>query len=243
VTSSSPNRPHHAHWPRRLPRELTVPETPLGFNLEVAAARWPRKAAMLFFGRALDYAALKAQAEAIAGWLHHAAGVRRGDRVALYLQNCPQYVAAFYGAMRADAVVVPVNPMNRAEELRHRIDDSQATVVVCSADLAGVVDAANRELAPEARLRQVVVVRYADAMPDGELDAAEAPPPAMLDWLRHDVPLPAADAGTGWTRWNDVLATGLRAPASAALPDDLALLPYTSGTTGRPRAACTRTAR
>jgi fatty-acyl-CoA synthase len=235
VTSSSPDRPHHAHWPRRLPRELAVPETTLGFNLEVAAARYPRKPATIFFGRALDYAALKAQAEAIAGWLHGAAGVRRGDRVVLFLQNCPQYVAAFYGATRADAVVVPVNPMNRAEELRHCIADSQASVVVCSADLAGVVDAANRELAPEARLRQVVVVRYADAMPEGELDAAEAPPLSMLDWLRTDEPLPATDAGTGWTRWNDVLAAGLHAPAPAALPDDLALLPYTSGTTGPPK--------
>ncbi len=235
MTSSSPDRPHHAHWPRRLPRELAVPETTLGFNLEVAAARYPRKPATIFFGRSLDYAALKAEAEAIAGWLHGAAGVRRGDRVVLFLQNCPQYVAAFYGAMRADAVVVPVNPMNRAEELRHCIADSQASVVVCGADLAGVVGAAHRELAPGARLRQVVVVRYADAMPEAELDADEAPPPAMLDWLRHDAPLPASDAGTGWTRWNDVLAARLHAPAPAALPDDLALLPYTSGTTGPPK--------
>ena len=112
------DRPHLAHWPRRLPRELVIPETTLWFNLEVAAARYPDKAAYLFFGQPLSYRALRQQAEAVAGWLQ-AQGVGRGDRVALFLQNCPQFVVAFYAVMRLDAVVVPVNPMNRVEEFGH----------------------------------------------------------------------------------------------------------------------------
>lgn len=62
-------RAHHAIWPRRLPRELVVPQTSLWFNLEVAAARFPDKPALLFFGQSLGYAQLKDQAEALAGWL------------------------------------------------------------------------------------------------------------------------------------------------------------------------------
>ena len=58
---------HHKIWPKRLPRELVVPQTSLCFNLDVAAARFPDKPACLFFGRALSYAQLKAQAEALAG--------------------------------------------------------------------------------------------------------------------------------------------------------------------------------
>ena len=98
-------RPHHAHWPRRLPRQLAVPDTTLWFNLEVAAARFPGKAAYVYAGKSLSFAELKRQAEHLAGWLQ-AAGVERGDRVALYLQNCPQFVVAFYAVMRANSFLL-----------------------------------------------------------------------------------------------------------------------------------------
>ncbi|HSN34616.1 MAG TPA: long-chain fatty acid--CoA ligase [Ideonella sp.] len=227
------DRPHFAHWPRRLPRELFVPETTLWFNLEVAATRFPRKAAYRFLGRELSFGELRRQAEAVAGWLR-SIGVGKGDRVALFLQNCPQFVAAFYGIVRADAVVVPVNPMNRTEEFAHYIADPQTRVVFCAADLAGFVDAANRGLPEAERLAHIVVTRYADAMP-AEVDPDEAPSGPLLDWLRADPPLPAASATTGVTRWADVLASGHEPGAHKAQADDLALLPYTSGTTGLPK--------
>ena len=228
-----PDRPHFRHWPKRLPRELVVPETSLWFNLEVAATRFPRKAAYRFFGRSISFAELKAQAEAIAGWLQ-SVGVKKGERVALYLQNCPQFVAAFYGIVRADAVVVPVNPMNRAEEFSHYISDPQTRVVICAADLAGFVASANRGLPEAERLAHVLVTRYADAMPE-TVEPDEAPAEATLAWLRADPPLPEADATTGVTRWPDALAAGKAPTAHTAEPDDLVLLPYTSGTTGLPK--------
>jgi fatty-acyl-CoA synthase len=222
-------RPHHQIWPKRLPRELVVPQTTLWFNLEVAATRFPDKPANIFFGRPLSYAQLKAQAEALAGWLRHV-GVAKGDRVALYMQNCPQFIVAVYGILRADAVVVPVNPMNRADEFAHYIIDPQSKAVICSADLAGFVAAANQALAPEERVPQVLVTRYTDAMPDGPLDPAEAPAALLEQWLRGDHPLP-----TGFTRWDDALAAGHAPGPHLAQPDDLVLLPYTSGTTGLPK--------
>ena len=223
------DRPHHKIWPKRLPRELVVPQTSLWFNLEVAAARYPDKTAFLFFGKALTYAALKAQAEALAGWLQ-AQGVGSGDRVALYLQNCPQFVVALYAIFRANAVAVPVNPMNRADEFGHYITDPETKVVVCAADLAGFVAEADAALPPAQRLKAVLVTRYSDAMPDGALDPAEAPNAAIEQWLRADPPLPA-----GYARWPDALAAGLTPGPHTAQPDDLALLPYTSGTTGLPK--------
>ena len=231
---SAPLRPHHTIWPKRLPRELAVPETTLWFNLEVSAARFPQKPAYLFFGRPLRYAELKAQAEAVAGWLQ-SDGVKAGDRVAIFMQNCPQYAAAYYGILRANAVVVPVNPMNRAEEFKHFIIDPQTRVVICTADLAAIVAKANAEVPESQRLEQVLVTRFADAMPDsaaseGGIDPADAPPSAMDAWLRSDPELPA-----GYLRWNDVLATKLAPGPLTSKPDDLALLPYTSGTTGLPK--------
>jgi len=223
------DRPHFKIWPRRLPRAVIAPETSLWFNLEVTARRFPNRTAYLFFGRALTYRQLHDEAVALAGWLQRA-GVQAGDRVAVYLQNCPQFPIALYAVLRADAVVVPVNPMNKADEVQHYISDPETKVVICSADLAATVEAANAALPEHARVRAIVATRYSDTMPAGTIAEADAPPPAMEQWLRSDPPLPA-----GCTRWLDAIGERLAPTPARAGPDDLALLPYTSGTTGLPK--------
>ena len=108
-------RPHHKFWPVRLPHAITPPATSLWQNLAVSAMRYPDKAAIVFFGRVMSWAQLKHDAERLAAQLQ-ALGVSKGDRVVLNMQNCPQLIVAHFTILRADAVVVPVYPMNRAEE-------------------------------------------------------------------------------------------------------------------------------
>jgi len=120
--------------------------------------------------------------------------------------------------------------MNRAEEFKHYITDPGTRVVITSVDLAAIVESANASLPQAERLLQVLVTRYTDAMPEGAIDPADAPPAAMEAWLRGDPPLPA-----GHVRWADVLARKLAPGPHTAQPDDLAMLPYTSGTTGLPK--------
>jgi fatty-acyl-CoA synthase len=224
-------RPHSKFWPLRLPTSVTPPETTLVFNLDVTAARYPDKDAIRFFGASLTYAELKRQVEMLAGWLQRVANVAPGDRVLLYLQNSPQHVIASYAIMRAQAVVVPVNPMNRAEELQHYITDAGARVVICAADLAGLVAQANAGLGVDEQVRQILVTRYADMMPArDQMDPAEAPPAAWNTWLEADPPLPA-----NATRWSDALAAEHVALPAQGKADDLAVMPYTSGTTGFPK--------
>jgi fatty-acyl-CoA synthase len=222
------DRPHFKFWPKRLARTLTTPDTSLWANLDIAAMRYPAKAATLYFGRAKSFATLRDEAEAIAGWLQ-SQGVKRGDRVALFMQNCPQFVVACHGILRADAVVVPVNAMNKAEEFGHYIVDPGTRVVICGAELAGIVASANAALPPSQRVARVLAARYADELPD-LFDDALVPPATMRDWLLADPPLPA-----GTVRWQDALAQRHVPGPTVNGPDDLALLPYTSGTTGLPK--------
>ena len=83
------DRPHFKHWPKRLPREVVVPETSLWENLNIAAKRYPDKAMYIFFGRALSFSQAREQSEAVAGWLQEK-GVKKGDRVLLYMPAWPR---------------------------------------------------------------------------------------------------------------------------------------------------------
>ena len=186
-------RPHHTFWPKRLPHAITPPATSLWDNLEISARRYPHKPALVFFGRAFSYAQLQAMAERMAARLH-ALGVRKGDRVLLDMQNCPQLVVAHFGILRANAVVVPVNPMNRAEELKHYITDPDARVAITTADLAPEIARANAELPEGQRLKHLVVTQFTDAFDPGAPEA-EAMPTAWRDWLLARHPLPELPGG------------------------------------------------
>ena len=232
---SSEARPapaHHRFWPKRLPKRITPPATSLWHNLAVTALRYPHKPALVFFNHVLTYEQVRDQAERLAAFLQQC-GVQKGDRVLLLMQNCPQIVVAHFAILRANAVVVPVNPMNRAEELRHCISDPGARVALTSGDLAAELARTSDSLPEAHRLQHLVVTQFTDAF-DAAVSGPGAPPPAWRDWLLTRHPLPPLAAGQVHD-WTDAMACTATAPDLTTGPTDLALLPYTSGTTGLPK--------
>ncbi len=225
-------RPHFKFWPKRLAHVLHAPQTSLWDNLAISARRYPDKAALVFFGRTLTYAQLMRQATQLAARLH-TLGVRAGDRVMLDKQNCPQLVIAHFAILRANAVVVPVNPMNRAEEIKHYIVDPDARVAITTGDLAAEIAAASDALPADQRLAHLIVTQFTDAF-DAAVQGEDAPPAAWRDWLLTRHPLPAL-AGGAVMAWTDALDASTAPPEHTAAAGDLAVLPYTSGTTGLPK--------
>ncbi len=222
---------HYRFWPSRLPRRITLPNTSLWDNLETNARRYPDKAALVFFGRRTTYGQLHAQAERFAAYLG-VLGVQKGDRVVLNMQNCPQLVIAHFGILRANAVVVPVNPMNRAEELKHYITDPDAKVAITTSDLAHELSNASDALAPDLRLRHLIVTHFTDGFDPQQGD--DVPPAAWADWLLTRHPLQVLQGGQVHT-WSEAMECNAPVPVLDVGSNDLAVLPYTSGTTGLPK--------
>ncbi|MEO8038806.1 MAG: long-chain fatty acid--CoA ligase [Betaproteobacteria bacterium] len=214
-------RLHYRYWPADLPHELDLPRTSLSYNLEVTAHRYPDKPIAIFYDSPLTYGAAWREVLELAGFLRNRCDVERGDRVLLFMQNSPQFIVSYYAILRADAVVVPVNPMNLSEELKHYVADADATTAIVGQELYAQV----KPLLGAGGLAHVVVAAYSDYITnptDLKLpDACSAPRQAI------------ADAGV--TLWRDALAEQLAPGATVAGPDDLCVMPYTSGTTGLPK--------
>jgi fatty-acyl-CoA synthase len=217
-------------WPRRLPASIEPPATSLWDSIEVSARRFPDRAALIFLGSRTTYCELKEASERLAGRLH-AFGVKQGDRVLVVMQNCPQLVIAHLAIARANAVVVPVNPMNRADELRHYISDAEAKVAITTADLAPELAAASNGIDSGEGLSHLIVSHLSDAIDVGDQSDV---PPQWREWLLTSHDLPKLTLGVVH-HWRDATDTAGQLPELEVARDNLALLPYTSGTTGLPK--------
>jgi fatty-acyl-CoA synthase len=209
----------HRHWPHHVPPRMTIPETSLFYNVEVSARRFPDKPFLIFYDSKITYSAFKAEVETLAGWLE-SQGIAKGDRVLLYLQNSPQFAIGYYAILRANAVVVPVNPMNTTNELRHYVEDTGARLAIVAQETLP-------QMAPllGEGLDQILVCAYSDYL----TEPTDLTVPDFIQARRLDLARP------GVTPWVDAMAQALSPGPLTVGPDDLCVLPYTSGTTGFPK--------
>jgi fatty-acyl-CoA synthase len=212
---------HFKFWPAHAMHELIAPATNLFYNAEVSARRYPDKPFLVFYDTAVTFAQLLDEAERVAGFLEHRCAVRAGDRVLLLMQNSPQFVISYYGILRANAVVVPLNPMNLPKEILRYAEDAGTSVIIVSQELYTRIE----PLLGNSVLKSAIVAAYSDYLKQ----------PTTLT-VPDFVAAPRAElSAPGATLWRDVLAVGLRPGPLTAGPDDLCVMPYTSGTTGQPK--------
>lgn len=206
---ASISRPWLASYSPGIPSSMDYPRAPLYHFLQDSATLFPDRPAIIYQDPAngkepvtLTYRQLDEESSRFASGLM-SLGVKKGDRVAYYIQNSPELVAGFYGILKAGAVPVPCNVMYRPEELAHHLNDSGARVLLCEAELYPTA----REVAPDTPISKVIVA-------GGGVD--------------DDV-----------VYWNDLISSLEPGGFFPQIdPDeDLALLPYTGGTTGVPKGA------
>ncbi len=210
-----------AHWPAGVPRQVHYPlgEQPLCDYLRTWARQQPEAIALDFYGYSLSWAELDHLSERCAALLVEL-GVQPGDRVALFMPNCPQLHIAFYGLLKCGAVYAPVSPLSKALELSYQLKDSGARVILCFDQLLPVVRAVREDCA----LRHVLATSLSELRPE----QPSIPVPDLL--------LAAKVSGDDFLDFYAALAAcTAAAPTHRVQLDDLAALNYTGGTTGLPK--------
>ncbi len=218
-------RPWTRHYDPGVPATLEYPPVALNALLRATADRWPTATSTIFFGAKRTYASLYRDARRFAAGLQRL-GVRKGDRVAIMLPNCPQFLIAFWGALEAGAAVVPTNPLYTPREVEHQLADSGAETIVVLSRLYPVV----KQARAGTRTRNVIVTNIKEEMP---------PVLRLLFTVareKRDGHRQPFRGDPGAVAFLDLLAAADPTPVELS-PNDVAVLQYTGGTTGVPKGA------
>jgi long-chain acyl-CoA synthetase len=224
------NKPWLKYYPEGVPKEVNVPEISVPEIFDQMADKYGSKTALIFYGKKISYRRLKELIHRFAAALADL-GVTKGDTVALYLLNCPQYVIAYFGALKLGAKVTPISPVYTSKEVKHQLEDSDAKTIICQDILYDNVEKTG------IALKNVILTNIAEYLPTLKKLLGKS---ALGKVYREmHVPTPRFIEEAGLHQFKTLIKKYPPQPPRIEIQprEDIAVLPYTGGTTGLPKAA------
>lgn len=223
-------KPWLKHYPEGVSDVVDIPRLSVPEIFDQMAEKFAKKTALIFYGKKVSYAELKEGVDRFATALSDL-GVARGDTVALYLLNCPQYVIAYFASLKVGAKVTPISPVYTSHEIKHQLQDSEATTVVCQDILYDNVERAG------VKLKNIILTNIAEYLPTLKKLLGKSALGKVYGDLH--VPTPKIIKEAGLIQFQDLIKKYPPNPPKIMIdPErDIAALPYTGGTTGLPKAA------
>ncbi|MFU8773480.1 MAG: AMP-binding protein, partial [Anaerolineales bacterium] len=204
-----------------VPHHIDYPSVPLFSLLGEAAKNYPQSACTIFKGATITYPEMNALTDQLAAGLHEL-GVKKGDRVGIFMPNTPQFVMAYFGILKAGGVVVAINPLYTAREIEHQVNDAGIEIMLVMSNFYNLI----KQVQPKSKIRQLIVTNIKEALP---------PVLSFLFTLTKEkkggfrVQLQEGDL------WMQDLISKYKPedrPKVEVSPDDNALFQYSGGTTG-----------
>jgi len=223
-------KPWLKHYPEGVLDVVDIPALSVPDLFDQMAEKFANKTALIFYGKKISYAKLKEEVGRFATALS-GLGVARGDTIALYLLNCPQYVIAYFASLKVGAKITPISPVYTSHEIKHQLLDSDATTVVCQDILYDNVEKTG------IALKNVILTNIAEYLPALKKILGKSALGKVYGDLHTPTPKFMKEAGL--IHFQDLIKKYPPQPSKVTIDPvkNIAALPYTGGTTGLPKAA------